>query len=296
MCSSCSGDSRNSDCLQPAAKRQKTGKRATEKEQPQSNYKSICKWLTQKSLQISKAYKRRELLRQGWAANPGPGPDDANEIADLLWQSEQLVAAYKEELKEKDKAQALQDANEIADLLRQSELLVAAYREELKEKDKAQAQQDANEIADLLQQSEQLVTAYKEELKEKDRQIKAIEQQLRAMQNPAVPSPANHEAAPAVILLPSWKHWIVIKFFFFYVWAMVVHLFLSQLSILGAWECGGIRYPACLYSLKPPEKSSQDCRIKFGILHVKITCYTCHILVPELAKAHMVFHCCLCSK
>ena len=37
MCGSCSGDSRNCDCEQPPAKKQKTkkGKRAAEKEQPQ---------------------------------------------------------------------------------------------------------------------------------------------------------------------------------------------------------------------------------------------------------------------
>ena len=38
----------------------------------------------------------------------------------------------------------------------------------------------------------------KEELKWKDERIKALEQQLRLKQNPAIPSPANHEAAAKV--------------------------------------------------------------------------------------------------
>ena len=63
MCGSCSGDSRNCDCQQTPAKKQKTkkGKRAAEKEQPQvaaaagspesePNYKSICRQLQQKRL------------------------------------------------------------------------------------------------------------------------------------------------------------------------------------------------------------------------------------------------------
>ena len=34
----------------------------------------------------------------------------------------------------------------------------------------------------------------------------------------------------------------------------------------------------------------------FCMLHVNITCNTCHILVLELAKTHMVFYCCLCNR
>ena len=47
-----------------------------------------------------------------------------------------------------------------------------------------QAQQDADEMADLVRQSEERVAAYKEEITEKDERINALEQQLRATQNP----------------------------------------------------------------------------------------------------------------
>ena len=50
-------------------------------------------------------------------------------------------------------------------------------------------------MVDLVQQSEQHVTAYKEELRGKNEWMKALKQQLQAMQNPAVLSPVNHEVA-----------------------------------------------------------------------------------------------------
>ena len=61
-----------------------------------------------------------------------------------------------------------------------------------------QAQQDADEMADLVRQSEERVAANKEEIMEKDEWINALEQQLRAMQNPKVPSTANQEASAKV--------------------------------------------------------------------------------------------------
>ena len=62
LCGSCGGDSRNWDCEQPPAKKQKTkkGKKAAEKEPPQvatgspeahPNQKSICQQLHQKNRQ-----------------------------------------------------------------------------------------------------------------------------------------------------------------------------------------------------------------------------------------------------
>ena len=129
------------DCQQPPAKRQKTGKRAAEKEQPQSpNYKSICKQLTQRNQQVGKAYK-----------------------------------SLKAQFDELEKS--CQD----------------------KDEQLTQAQQDADEMTDLVRHSEQRVAAYKEELREKDERIKVLEQQPpRAMQNSAVPSSVNHEAAGKV--------------------------------------------------------------------------------------------------
>lgn len=128
------------NCQQPAAKRQKTGKRAAEKEQPQSpNYKLICKQLTQRNQQVGKAYKS-------------------------------LKAQFDESEK------SCQD----------------------KDEQLTQAQQDADEMTDLVRHSEQRVAAYKEELREKDQRIKVLEQQPRAMQNSAVPSPVNYEAAGKV--------------------------------------------------------------------------------------------------
>ena len=53
-------------------------------------------------------------------------------------------------------------------------------------------------MVDLVQQSEQHVAAYKEELRGKNEWMKALKQQLQAMQNPAVLSPVNHEAAAKV--------------------------------------------------------------------------------------------------
>ena len=128
------------NCQQPAAKRQKTGKRAAEKEQPQSpNYKLICKQLTQRNQQVGKAYK-----------------------------------SLKAQFDELEKS--CQD----------------------KDEQLTQAQQDADEMTDLVRHSEQRVAAYKEELREKDQRIKVLEQQPRAMQNSAVPSPVIHEAAGKV--------------------------------------------------------------------------------------------------
>ena len=122
MCGSCSGDSRNCDCEQPPAKKQKTkkGKRAAEKEQPQvaaaagspeaePNYKSICRQLQQKNKQLGKAYQ------------------------DLKAQFDELEDSCQE--REEQLAQAQQDADEMADLVRQNEQCIAAYTEQLKEKD-----------------------------------------------------------------------------------------------------------------------------------------------------------------
>ena len=81
---------------------------------------------------------------------------------------------------------------------------IEAQYDELKEscqdKDEQlnQAQQDADEMADLVRQSEECVAAYKEEITEKDERINALEQQLRAMQDPKVPSTANQEASAKV--------------------------------------------------------------------------------------------------
>ena len=81
---------------------------------------------------------------------------------------------------------------------------IEAQYDELKEscqdKDEQlnQAQQDADEMADLVRQSEERVAAYKEEITEKDERINALEQQLRATQNPKVPSTANQEASAKV--------------------------------------------------------------------------------------------------
>ena len=122
MCSSCSGGSRNCGCQQPPAKKQtmKKGKRAAEKEQPQvaaaagspetePNYKSICRHLQQKNQQLGKAYQdlkaqfdeledscreREEQLAQA--------QQDAEEMADMVWQNENQLAALTEQLKEKD--------------------------------------------------------------------------------------------------------------------------------------------------------------------------------------------------
>ena len=41
-------------------------------------------------------------------------------------------------------------------------------------------------------------SVFKEEITEKDERINALEQQLRAMQNPEVPSTANQEASAKV--------------------------------------------------------------------------------------------------
>jgi len=54
-------------------------------------------------------------------------------------------------------------------------------------------------MADLVQQNEQHIAAYKEQLKERDDRIKALEQQLRTLQNSSEPSAGtNHEAAAKV--------------------------------------------------------------------------------------------------
>ena len=98
------------DCQQPPAKRQKTGKRAAEKEQPQSpNYKLICKQLTQRNQQVGKAYKslkaqfdELEKSCQDKDEQLTQAQQDADEMTDLVRHSEQRVAAYKEELREKD--------------------------------------------------------------------------------------------------------------------------------------------------------------------------------------------------
>ena len=98
------------NCQQPAAKRQKTGKRAAEKEQPQSpNYKLICKQLTQRNQQVGKAYKslkaqfdELEKSCQDKDEQLTQAQQDADEMTDLVRHSEQRVAAYKEELREKD--------------------------------------------------------------------------------------------------------------------------------------------------------------------------------------------------
>ena len=134
MCSSCSGDSRECDCQQAPAKRQKKGRRASEQPVTRNwaNYKAICRQLTQETQQLGKAYK--------------------------------TIEAQYDEMKE-----SCQDKDEQLN----------------------QAQQDADEMADLVRQSEERVAAYKEEITEKDERINALEQQLRAMQNPKVPSTAN---------------------------------------------------------------------------------------------------------
>ena len=64
----------------------------------------------------------------------------------------------------------------------------------------AQAQQDTDEMADLVRQKERRLQACREQSKEKDECIKALEQQLRALQNSSTaPSAANsHEAAAKV--------------------------------------------------------------------------------------------------
>ena len=68
-----------------------------------------------------------------------------------------------------------------------------------REEQVAQAQQDADEMADLVWQNEQRIAAYKEQLKERDDHIKALEQQLRTLQNSSEPSTGtNHEAAAKV--------------------------------------------------------------------------------------------------
>ena len=67
-----------------------------------------------------------------------------------------------------------------------------------KDEQLTQTQQDADEMTDLVRHSEQRVAADKEELRGKDERIKVLEQQPRAMQNSAVPSPVNHEAAGKV--------------------------------------------------------------------------------------------------
>ena len=53
-------------------------------------------------------------------------------------------------------------------------------------------------MADLVRQSEERVAVYKEEITEKEERIRALEQQLRAMQKPEVPSTANQEASAKV--------------------------------------------------------------------------------------------------
>ena len=116
MCGSCSGDSRNCDCEQPPAKKQKE-RRAAEKEQPQvapaedaePNYKSICRQLQQKNKQLGKADQ------------------------DLKAQFDELEDSCQE--REEQLAQAQQDADEMADMVRQSEQRIAAYTEQLKERD-----------------------------------------------------------------------------------------------------------------------------------------------------------------
>ena len=121
MCGSCSCDSRKCDCEQPPAKKkQKKGRRASEKEQPQvapatgspdaePNYKSICRQLQQKNKQLGKAYQ------------------------DLKAQSDELEDSCHE--REEQLAQAQQDADKMADMVQQNEQRIAAYTERLKEKD-----------------------------------------------------------------------------------------------------------------------------------------------------------------
>ena len=122
MCSSCSGDSRKCDCQQPPVKKQKKGKgrRAAEHEQPQEaaapgspeakpNYKSICQQLKQKNQQLGRAYQH------------------------LKAQFDDLEDNYHE--REEQLAQAQQDADEMADLVRQHEQRLAANRDQVKEKD-----------------------------------------------------------------------------------------------------------------------------------------------------------------
>ena len=54
-------------------------------------------------------------------------------------------------------------------------------------------------MADLVRQNEQRIAAYKEQLKERDDRIKALEQQLRTLQNSSEPSTGtNREAAAKV--------------------------------------------------------------------------------------------------
>ena len=122
LCGFCSGDSRNCDCEQPPAKKQKTkkGRKAAGKEQlqvaaatgspeAQPNYKSICRQLQHKNQQLGKAYQ------------------------DLKAQFDELEDSCQE--REEQLAQAQQDAVEMTDMVRKNEQLIAAYTEQLKEKD-----------------------------------------------------------------------------------------------------------------------------------------------------------------
>ena len=82
---------------------------ATGSPEAQPNYKSICWQLQQKNQQLGKAYQdlkaqfdeledscqeREEQLAQA--------QQDADEMADMVWENEQRIAAYTEQLKEKD--------------------------------------------------------------------------------------------------------------------------------------------------------------------------------------------------
>ena len=117
MCRSCSGDSHKCDCEQPPVKKteDQEGKEdsrkgaAAESPEAEPNYKFICRQLQQKNQQHGKAFQ------------------------DLKAQFDELEDHCQE--REEQLAQAQQDADEMADLVRQTEKHITAYKEQLKAKD-----------------------------------------------------------------------------------------------------------------------------------------------------------------
>ena len=114
MCGSCSGGSPKCDCEQPPPKKQKTkkGRRAAEKEQPQPQ--GLQKLSPTANPFVGSCSKKKHQLGKAYQ--------------DLKAQFDELEDRCQE--REEQLAQAQQDADEMADMVQQNEQCIAAYTEE----------------------------------------------------------------------------------------------------------------------------------------------------------------------